>query len=354
MEIDSHGIYHPKVSIIITTYNRANLLENAITGALIQNYPNLEIIISDNASTDDTPEIVAKYMSNKNLNYVRHDKNIGALANHNISLREYASGEWVVFVSDDDCLDNENFVTDAIDLIRNYGPEEVAFLQTGVYTLYPDGKKILGVPNIEKEVGYFKRGEYFLRYFDLQYFSFTTTIFNRDLALRFDILNDEHYGTDVELMLLMSFYKDTILVKKPYGVYRIHDNQHFRESDQDKLFKMFSTYENVYKHALKMGIDKVTAEKWLDDARTLHYTDIVNNMIYRHNRRYEQLLSEAIDTISYYYSTSQRQNIQIRKVTHLHLYFLYNHLKVKKISHDFYKFVKSILTKALHGNNTSQ
>ena len=350
MEIDIHDIYQPKVTIIITTYNRAHLLENAINGALIQNYPNLEIVIADNASTDNTAEIVAKYLSKGNLKYVRHDSNIGALANHNSALRDYASGEWVVFVSDDDYLDTSTFVTDAIDLIRDYGYEKIAFLQTGFYTLYPDGEKVLGVPNIEKEVDYFKCGEYFLDYFNIQHFSFTTTIFNRDLALEFDIFNDDHYGTDVELMLLMSLYNDVILVKKPYGVYRIHDGQLFGSSEQDKSLKMFSTYENVYRHALELGFDGATAKEWLNEAQTYHYSCIADNIIYRHNRHYELFLSEAIQNVSHYYSIIQHHNVQIRKQTRLRLYLLYNHLKLKNALYIIYKSFERSFAKMLREN----
>jgi len=347
METNIHEIYRPKVTIIITTYNRAHFLENAINGALIQNYPNLEIIIADNASSDNTSETVAKYLSRGNIKYVRHDRNIGALANHSSALRDYASGEWVVFVSDDDFLDTETFVTDAIDLIQYYGPEKVAFLQTGFYTLYPDGEKVLGVPNIEKEVGYFKCGQYFLDYFNIRHFSFTTTIFNRDLALKFDIFNDNHYGTDVELMLLMSLYKDVILVKKPYGVYRIHDGQLFGSSEQDKLLKMFSTYENVYKHALELGFDGTTAKKWLNEAQTYHYTCIADNIIYRHNRRYELFLSEAIHNIAHYYNITQHHNVRIRKLARLRLCLLYNLLKLKRASYIIYKSFERSFAKIL-------
>jgi len=350
MRTSNYDTYYPKVTIIITTYNRAHLLENAINGALIQNYQNLEIIIADNASSDNTSEIVAKYLSKGNIKYIRRDNNIGSLANHSSALRDYASGEWVIFVSDDDYLDVGTFVTDAIDLIKGYGHEKVAFLQTGFYTLYPDGEKVLGVPRIEKDIDYFKRGQYFLDYFNIRHFSFTTTIFSRDMALKFDIFNDDHYGTDVELMLLMSLYNDVILVKKSYGVYRIHDGQLFGSGEQDKLFKMFSTYESVYLHALELGFDGATIKKWLNDAQAYHYTCIADNIIYRHNRHYELFLSEAIHNVSHYYSITQQHNVQIHKQARLRLCLLYHHLKLKYTLYIIYKSFERSFAKMLRGN----
>jgi hypothetical protein len=82
--------------------------------------------------------------------------------------------------------------------------------------------------------------------------------------LKFDIFNDDHYGTDVELMLLMSLYKDVILVKKPYGVYRIHEWTVVMFKRTRKLLKMFSTYENVYRQPLELEFNETTAKKWLN------------------------------------------------------------------------------------------
>ena len=51
----------PLVSICIPTYNRANIIKKAIDSALSQTYKNIEVIVVDNASTDNTDEIVASY-----------------------------------------------------------------------------------------------------------------------------------------------------------------------------------------------------------------------------------------------------------------------------------------------------
>ena len=56
-----------KISIITVTWNRAEMLEDAILSVMAQNYENYEHIIIDNASTDNTPQILEKY---KYLKYV--------------------------------------------------------------------------------------------------------------------------------------------------------------------------------------------------------------------------------------------------------------------------------------------
>jgi glycosyltransferase involved in cell wall biosynthesis len=80
------------VSIGIPTYNRAELLKRAIESALNQDYKNIEVIISDNASTDDTESICQFYCNqDARLKYVRHSQNRGPGANFS------EKGIWSVF-----------------------------------------------------------------------------------------------------------------------------------------------------------------------------------------------------------------------------------------------------------------
>lgn len=83
----------PLVTIAIPTYNRANLyLTQAIESAINQTYPNLEIIISDNCSTDDT-EMVIRSFKDPRIRYFRQEKNIGGNNNFNFCLKQ-ARGEY--------------------------------------------------------------------------------------------------------------------------------------------------------------------------------------------------------------------------------------------------------------------
>lgn len=90
----------PKVSVIIPTYNRAELLRSAISSALGQTFKDLEIIVSDDNSTDNTLEIV-KGFQDKRLKYISHNKNKGVSAARNTAIK-VASGEYIAFLDDDD------------------------------------------------------------------------------------------------------------------------------------------------------------------------------------------------------------------------------------------------------------
>ena len=94
----------PLVSIGIPTYNRAGSLSRAIESALAQDYGNLEIVISDNASTDETQTICEKFaQQDARVRYFRQPVNQGAAANFNAALQQ-ARGEFFMWLSDDDWL----------------------------------------------------------------------------------------------------------------------------------------------------------------------------------------------------------------------------------------------------------
>ena len=92
---------NPLVSICIPTYNSAEYLRESLDSIVNQTYPNKEIIISDNASTDETEKIAKEYMEKHKVKYYRNEKNIGAEANFTRCV-ELANGEYIaVFHSDD-------------------------------------------------------------------------------------------------------------------------------------------------------------------------------------------------------------------------------------------------------------
>lgn len=88
------------ISIIITTYNRANLIRTAINTCLNQTYKTIEIILVDDASTDNTQEVV-KSISDSRISYFRHSQNKGPAGARNTGLKN-ARGQYLAFLDSDD------------------------------------------------------------------------------------------------------------------------------------------------------------------------------------------------------------------------------------------------------------
>lgn len=101
----------PMITTIIPTFRRPQRLRRAIASALAQTYPNIRVCVYDNASGDDTSEVVAELArQDPRVHYVCHAENIGARANFEFGL-DGVTTPYFSFLSDDDVLLPEFYAT---------------------------------------------------------------------------------------------------------------------------------------------------------------------------------------------------------------------------------------------------
>lgn len=90
------------VSIIMPSYNTAQYIAESINSVLAQTYPNWELLIVDDCSTDHTDEVVSEFLKqDARIKYIKNDCNSGAAVSRNRALRE-AKGKWIAFLDSDD------------------------------------------------------------------------------------------------------------------------------------------------------------------------------------------------------------------------------------------------------------
>jgi glycosyltransferase involved in cell wall biosynthesis len=131
------------VTIAIPTYNRAEgFLTSAIKSAVEQTYRNLQIIVSDNCSIDNTEDIVTGFKDHRIL-YYKHNINIGANNNFNFCV-EQARGRYFLLLHDDDMIDTD-FVERCIDAAPGNGTKGV--IRTGTRRIDGQGRIIAEQPN---------------------------------------------------------------------------------------------------------------------------------------------------------------------------------------------------------------
>jgi len=88
------------VSVIVPTYNRANLVSETIKSILNQTYKNFELIVVDDGSTDNTEEVIKKFNDNR-IKYIKIDNWGGPAKPRNTGIKK-ARGEYIAFCDDDD------------------------------------------------------------------------------------------------------------------------------------------------------------------------------------------------------------------------------------------------------------
>ena len=93
------------VSVIMPSWNTGRFIAESIQSVLNQTYRDLELIIADDCSTDDTDEVVGAF-SDSRIRYIKNEKNMGAALSRNRAMRE-ARGEWIAFLDSDDLWEPE-------------------------------------------------------------------------------------------------------------------------------------------------------------------------------------------------------------------------------------------------------
>ena len=115
---------YPKLSVVIPTRERADTLFYALKTVIEQEYQNLEIIVSDNASVDNTKEIVSQF-SDSRIKYINTGTRLGMSENWEFALG-HVTGEYVMYLGDDDGL-LPNSCFDVAQVINKTGCEALVW-----------------------------------------------------------------------------------------------------------------------------------------------------------------------------------------------------------------------------------
>ncbi|MDA0243804.1 MAG: glycosyltransferase [Chloroflexi bacterium] len=136
----------PLISIIIPTYNRADLLPTAVESALAQSWPHCEIIIADDGSTDNTAEVVAQWGNQVRYLPLPHRGQPAATRNAGLAV---AQGEFIAFLDSDDLFLPHKLATQA-QLLLNF-PEAAVAYGNGYFfqenPTQPEGHVLDGLPS---------------------------------------------------------------------------------------------------------------------------------------------------------------------------------------------------------------
>ena len=139
-------------SIVIPTRNRAHLLQYALQSALDQKYDDLEIIVSDNYSTDNTAEVVRQHKDSR-LKYVRTNEALSMPDSWEFAL-SHANGDYVTFLCDDDAI-NPRLIETIAKIIKEQQSDVVCWGYQGYIhpTWYqPEFRNILYIKKFSKRV----------------------------------------------------------------------------------------------------------------------------------------------------------------------------------------------------------
>ena len=138
-----------KFSVLLPTRNGGKYLKSCIESVLSQDYKDMELIVFDNANTDNTAEVVNSYSNDKRLKYYRTDSVVSVTDNWNNALKK-SSGDYVLMMGDDDFLLPGYFDTLDKTIKENDFPDGISYF--GYSFIYPDA--------VDNTVGYYSDPHY--------------------------------------------------------------------------------------------------------------------------------------------------------------------------------------------------
>jgi glycosyltransferase involved in cell wall biosynthesis len=211
----------PLVTIVITSYNYGRTVGEAIASALGQSYENIEVLVLDNASTDDSVE-VTRAIRDPRLRIVARKSNIGIQKNHNDGIAR-ARGEYVVFLSADDLL-LPNLVTDAIDYYRKHPAIDIVYFTAAIADARGRIVYLFDHPAFDGAAAYSQRNEFASLLTRDSYMYLPTTLFRKKIFSELGLLDEKlTVVLDYEYDLRMASAGKTFgFVNKPGAIVRFH------------------------------------------------------------------------------------------------------------------------------------
>ncbi len=210
---------HPKVSVLIPTYNYGQYIKEAIDSVLVQTYKDFELIVVDNCSTDNTIEIVKSIIEKDDrVKLVINETNIGMYRNFNEALF-HAKGEYIKFLNSDDKF-AKNLLEKFVNVLDNNSNITLVTSQRQYFGDRDDilKSKYSGLQN-GKQIAYelLKHGNFIGEP--------TTTMFRRD-SLNIGMFNmDYKMFADFDMWFRLSNIGDVYFIPDVLSYFRIHEEQ---------------------------------------------------------------------------------------------------------------------------------
>jgi len=131
----------PLVSVILPTHNRAKYIRRAIESAMGQSYPNIELIVVNDASTDNTGEIISGMrLGNPKITILHNEKKSGIVVSLNKGIKK-ANGKYIARLDDDDVWCDKNKIEKQVNFLeKNQG---YSLVGGGVVRVNQSGKEIV-------------------------------------------------------------------------------------------------------------------------------------------------------------------------------------------------------------------
>lgn len=230
---------NPRVSIIIPTHNQASFIRDAVESALKQSYVDIEVVISDDFSTDNTYEALQTFLSDDRVKYFKNTKNLGRVKNYRNTLIECASGDWVVNLDGDDYFTDNEFIQRAMVQINSVDNNSVVGYLTNRHINLDRLYSNIILDKLNNRALVVDGLEYFKHYYQIGGFRHLSFLYQRERAIDIGFYEYDYLASDFISFMKLLMHGNIILSNYEIGVWRKHENN----ASQKFLYKKFE--ENI-------------------------------------------------------------------------------------------------------------
>lgn len=228
------------ISVIIPIYNSEKYLSRCIDSILMQTYKDIEILLVDDGSTDNTKEICIDYSNKDSRVKYLHKDNSGVSATRNYGI-EHASGEWIIFIDSDDYFSDANVFNRLMEVV-NKNPNVMPIfnfisLKDNNVT-EKQNEFVIGNPDVEDIMANCIAGVNHSTNLTYMFRAVWCKMFNKKIVDEHNIRFDEkmYMGEDAVFLIEYVQYIESIEDIHTYGlIYRIHDDSSSRKYKTDLL-----------------------------------------------------------------------------------------------------------------------
>lgn len=251
----------PLVTISIPTYNQSRYIRRAIESALAQDYPNLEVVVADDQSPDDT-FTVASAIVDPRLRVVRNPQNRGRIGNYRHMLYELARGEWVVNLDGDDWYDDPGFVSRAVACVTGQ-PGIVLYAAGARSFVEATGEYQTATMGLDGDLKTLSGVDYVLGYPQLGATQHFAVLYNAAQARAIGFYQLDSLGTDTNSLCRLALTGRAVVERRYVGVWTEHANNASYTLTSELLAKEVAMIDHIAA-ALAEHVAETVWRPWRD------------------------------------------------------------------------------------------
>ena len=295
------------VSIIVPVYNVQKYLQRCVESLINQSYTNIEIILIDDGSSDDSLELCYKLAENdERIKVYKNDENIGQAATRQTGIN-LSAGKWIMFLDSDDAFD-DNAVEKMVNFAKTFGADMVL----SSYTVIQNEQAAVKKANIDE--GIYSRKDFIslcLSKIEWNIMScIGSKIYNREFLRKYEIQFESKYKYNEDGAFLIAALSNVSVVgyvDEPFYQYFIRNSGSTQTSYRENMFSYINKTDVILKRVFEENglFNNEKKKLWYNKHIMLYLAVLANEARYKNYSSYKQVVSqikkdeEYANTINY-------------------------------------------------------